>query len=102
MSRVFLNNSNEKQKPQQQQIQETTKTINLDVCIIGAGFSGMYQLHKLRMSNVRNVRIVEAGSSVGGTWYWNRYPGCRCDVPSVEYSYSFDEDLQQEWNWTEK
>ena len=71
-----------------------------DVVIVGAGFAGMYALHKLRSMGL-NVLVIEAGSDVGGTWYWNRYPGARCDVPSVEYSFSFDEDLQQEWRWTE-
>ncbi len=71
-----------------------------DVVIVGAGMAGMYMLHKLRGQGMRAV-VIEAGSDVGGTWYWNRYPGCRCDVPSVEYSFSFSEELQQEWNWTE-
>ena len=72
----------------------------IDVVVVGAGFSGMYLLHKLRQLNLRTV-VLEAASDVGGTWYWNRYPGARCDVPSMEYSYSFSEELQQEWNWTE-
>ena len=93
MSRAFLLQPNKTSNNNNEQI--------LDVCIIGAGFSGMYQLHKLRSSNVQNVKVIEAGSGVGGTWYWNRYPGCRCDVPSVEYSYSFNEELQQDWTWTE-
>jgi len=94
MSRAFL------LKPNKTSNNNNNEQI-LDVCIIGAGFSGMYQLHKLRSSNVQNVKVIEAGSGVGGTWYWNRYPGCRCDVPSVEYSYSFNEELQQDWTWTE-
>jgi cation diffusion facilitator CzcD-associated flavoprotein CzcO len=61
----------------------------------------MYMLHRLRTAGLR-VRVFEVGDDVGGTWYWNRYPGARCDVESIEYSYSFDEDLQQEWNWTER
>ena len=73
----------------------------LDVLVVGAGFGGMYAVHKLRSSGFR-VRAVEAGSGVGGTWYWNRYPGARCDVESLEYSYSFDPELQQEWKWTER
>ena len=72
----------------------------LDVVIVGAGFAGLYALHKMRSMGLR-VHALEAGSDVGGTWYWNRYPGARCDVPSIEYSFSFDPDLQQEWNWTE-
>jgi cyclohexanone monooxygenase len=72
-----------------------------DVLVIGAGFAGMYQLQLLRERGF-NVHVVEAGSDVGGTWFWNRYPGARCDIESVEYSYSFDEELQQEWTWTER
>ncbi len=71
----------------------------LDIAIIGAGFSGLYAVHKFR----EKYKIVcfEAGDGVGGTWYWNRYPGARVDIESVEYSYSFDEELQQEWKWPE-
>jgi cyclohexanone monooxygenase len=72
----------------------------LDVVVVGAGFSGMYALHRLRGAGLR-VRVFEAGADVGGTWYWNRYPGARCDVPSVEYSYSFSKELEQEWDWSE-
>jgi cyclohexanone monooxygenase len=73
---------------------------HLDVLVVGAGFGGLYALHRLRAAGLR-VQVLEAGSDVGGTWYWNRYPGARCDVPSVEYSYSFSQDLQQEWDWAE-
>jgi cyclohexanone monooxygenase len=72
----------------------------LDALIVGAGFAGMYALHRLRGQGLR-VHAVEAGSDVGGTWYWNRYPGARCDVPSIEYSYSFSKELEQDWDWTE-
>ena len=72
----------------------------VDAVIVGAGFGGMYALYKLRNSGL-NVSVIEAGSNVGGTWYWNRYPGARCDVPSIEYSYSFSDELEQDWNWTE-
>jgi cyclohexanone monooxygenase len=72
----------------------------LDVLVVGAGFAGMYAVHRFRNQGL-SVRAIEAGSDVGGTWYWNRYPGCRCDVPSIEYSYSFSKELEQEWNWTE-
>ena len=71
-----------------------------DVVVVGAGFSGMYLLHKLRQAGL-SARVLEAGKDVGGTWYWNRYPGARCDVPSIEYSFSFSSELQQEWQWTE-
>nr|WP_309770660.1 NAD(P)/FAD-dependent oxidoreductase [Agrobacterium larrymoorei] len=74
---------------------------DFDVVIVGAGFAGLYMLHHLRRNGF-NARIFEAADDVGGTWYWNRYPGARCDNESVDYSYSFDEALQQEWHWTER
>jgi cation diffusion facilitator CzcD-associated flavoprotein CzcO len=73
----------------------------LDAVIVGAGIAGLYQLHKLRGLGLR-ARVFEAADGVGGTWYWNRYPGARCDVESLSYSYSFDPELEQEWTWTEK
>ncbi len=73
----------------------------LDVIVVGAGFAGLYMLHRLRQLGLR-VRVFEAGSGVGGTWFWNRYPGARCDVESVQYSYSFSPELQQQWRWSEK
>ena len=72
-----------------------------DVVIVGAGFSGMYMLHKCRQLGLSAV-VLDAAGDVGGTWYWNRYPGARCDIHSMDYSYSFDEDLQQEWEWSER
>jgi cyclohexanone monooxygenase len=72
-----------------------------DVVVVGAGFAGMYMLHKLRGQGL-SARVYEQGGDVGGTWYWNRYPGARCDVESMQYSYSFSEELQQEWNWSER
>ncbi|MDH4386966.1 MAG: NAD(P)/FAD-dependent oxidoreductase [Caulobacter sp.] len=72
-----------------------------DVVIVGAGFSGMYLLHRMRGLGL-SARVFEAGAGVGGTWYWNRYPGARVDVESQEYSYSFSEELQDEWLWTER
>jgi cyclohexanone monooxygenase len=78
--------------PEQQQV---------DVVVVGAGFGGLYAIHKLRGLGL-SVRAFEAGDDVGGTWYWNRYPGARCDVESVDYSYSFDPQLEQEWEWTER
>jgi len=77
------------------------QTNNYDTIIVGAGFAGLYMLYRLREMGHR-VIVVEKGHGVGGTWYWNRYPGARCDGPSMEYSYQFDPDLQQEWNWSEK
>lgn len=74
---------------------------SLDAIIVGAGFSGLFMLHKLRSMGF-SAKVLEAAAGVGGTWYWNSYPGARCDVPSVEYSYQFSQDLQQDWNWTER
>lgn len=73
----------------------------VDAVIVGAGFSGLYLLHRLRGLGF-STRVFERGGDVGGTWYWNRYPGARCDVESMQYSYSFDEALQQDWRWPEK
>lgn len=75
-------------------------TEQVDIVVVGAGFSGLYALHRLRGSG-RSVICFEAGHGVGGTWYWNRYPGARVDLESVQYSYSFDSQLQQEWHWPE-
>jgi cyclohexanone monooxygenase len=75
--------------------------VHYDVVVVGAGFAGMYLLHRLRGLGF-SVRVYEQGSDVGGTWYWNRYPGARCDVESMQYSYSFSEELQQEWDWSER
>ena len=71
-----------------------------DVIIVGGGFAGMYAVYRLRKQGLR-VKVLEAGTDVGGTWYWNRYPGARCDVPSLEYSFGFSEELEQEWDWPE-
>lgn len=79
----------------------TTPAEEFDAVVIGAGFSGLYALHRLRLLGLRVVG-VEAGDGVGGTWYWNRYPGARVDIESMQYSYSFDEDLQQDWRWPER
>lgn len=74
---------------------------SVDAVIVGAGFSGMYQLIRFREMGL-STRVFEAGSDVGGTWYWNRYPGARVDIESMSYSYSFSEELQQDWVWSEK
>ncbi|MEZ2391813.1 flavin-containing monooxygenase [bacterium RCC_150] len=74
---------------------------HVDAVVVGAGFGGLYSLYKLRGQGL-SVQLFERGSDVGGTWFWNRYPGARCDVQSVYYSYSFDKELEQEWEWTEK
>jgi cation diffusion facilitator CzcD-associated flavoprotein CzcO len=75
--------------------------LDFDAVIVGAGFGGMYMLHRLRVKGF-SARVFETGKGVGGTWYWNRYPGARCDVESVQYSYQFSPELQQEWEWTER
>ncbi|MFM1887557.1 MAG: hypothetical protein RL026_2714 [Pseudomonadota bacterium] len=74
---------------------------DLDAVVVGAGFAGLYMLYRLRGLGLR-ARVFEAGGGVGGTWYWNSYPGARCDIESMEYSYQFDEALQQEWVWSER
>lgn len=75
--------------------------LKVDALIVGAGFAGLYALHKMREIGV-SAHAVEAAEDVGGVWYWNTYPGARCDVESMQYSYSFSDDLQQEWEWTER
>src|SRR5258708_2574372 len=72
-----------------------------DAVVVGAGFAGMYMLHRLHGLGF-SARVFEAGGGVGGTWYWNRYPRARCDVESLQYSFSFSEELDQEWNWSGK
>ena len=72
-----------------------------DAVIVGAGFSGLYMLYRMRQSG-RSAIVIERGGDVGGTWYWNRYPGARCDVESYQYSFSFCPKLDQEWTWTER
>lgn len=74
---------------------------NVDVVVAGAGFSGIYLVHKLRQAGF-SFRVLESGADVGGTWYWNRYPGARCDIPTTDYTYSWDPDLEHEWTWSEK
>src|SRR4051812_48702474 len=76
--------------------------MDLDAVIVGAGFSGLYMLYRVRDVLGLSARVFEAGDGVGGTWYWNRYPGARCDSESFYYSYSFSEELQQEWVWSTK
>lgn len=79
----------------------TTSPGRYDMIIVGVGFAGLYQLYRARNLGL-SVRLLEAGDGVGGTWFWNRYPGARCDVESLDYSYPFSEELQQEWDWTER
>lgn len=73
----------------------------VDVVVVGAGFSGLYLLHRLRAEGF-SVRVFEAASDVGGTWFWNRYPGARCDIPTTDYTFGFDPELEREWTWSEK
>ena len=82
------------------QTQSESATNDADVIIIGAGISGLYQVHRLTQLGYR-CRVLEAGTGVGGTWYWNRYPGARFDSESWSYGYSFSEELLQEWDWSE-
>ena len=79
----------------------TPRTAEVDAVVVGAGFAGLYLLHKLRGLGF-SVRVLEAADDVGGTWYWNRYPGARCDIPTTDYSYSFDPALEKAWTWSEK
>src|ERR1700744_3522607 len=80
---------------------KTGQASSFDVIVIGAGVAGLYQLYKLRQLGL-NVLALEAGSAVGGTWYWNRYPGARFDSESHTYGYSFSQELLDEWHWTER
>ena len=77
-----------------------SSALDFDVIVIGAGMSGLYQLYRLRALGLR-VRVLEAGTGVGGTWYWNRYPGCRFDSESYSYGYSFSQEVLDEWDWSE-
>src|SRR3954467_6990728 len=72
-----------------------------DAVVAGAGMAGLYMLHRLRQQGMRAV-VLETGDDVGGTWYWNRYPGARCDIPTTDYTYSWDPGLEDEWTWSEK
>src|SRR5882762_4388760 len=77
------------------------EALDYDAIVIGAGMSGMYMLYRLRELGLR-VRVFEAGTGVGGTWYWNRYPGARFDSESYSYAYSFSKELLHEWHWKER
>ena len=78
-----------------------TAPSDVDVVVVGAGFSGLYLLHRLRTLGF-TTRVLDSAGDVGGTWYWNRYPGARCDIPTTDYSYSFDPELERAWTWSEK
>ena len=77
------------------------KTQQVDVAVVGAGFAGLYLLHRLRKAGFTTV-VLEEADDVGGTWYWNRYPGARCDIQTIDYSYTFDPELESAWQWSEK
>jgi cyclohexanone monooxygenase len=81
-------------------LKDHSPAASYDVVVVGAGFAGLYSLHRFRSLGLK-VRVFEAGKDIGGTWFWNRYPGARCDIESVQYSYSFSEEIQQEWSWSE-
>ena len=81
--------------------QTTEPALDYDAIIVGAGISGMYQLLRLRELGMK-VRVLEAGTGVGGTWYWNRYPGARFDSETYSYQYSFSRELLEEWTWQEQ
>ena len=90
---------------EQQNARETgaeERATDFDAVIVGAGFSGLYMLHRLRNQMGLSARVYEAADGVGGTWYWNRYPGARSDSDSYIYCYSFDKELWQEWEWSER
>ncbi len=79
----------------------TPRPAEVDAVVVGAGFSGLYLLHRLRQLGF-STRVIEAAADVGGTWYWNRYPGARCDIPTSDYSFGFDPELEDAWTWSEK
>ena len=76
-----------------------SRPVEVDAVIIGAGFSGLYMLHRLREQGF-TTRVIEAADGVGGTWFWNRYPGARCDSESHYYCYSFSEEFRKAWKWS--
>ena len=81
--------------------QPTPVPEQVDAVVVGAGFSGLYMLYRLRQLGL-SAKVLESADDVGGTWYWNRYPGARCDIPTTDYTFSFDQELEKEWTWSEK
>jgi len=79
----------------------TTQQTAFDAVVVGAGFAGLYMLHRLRGLGL-SARVYETGGDVGGTWYWNRYPGARCDSDAYIYVFTFDKQMLQEWEWSER
>ena len=83
-------------------VEREPKRDHVTFAFIGGGFAGLVTGARLVEQGITDVRIIEKGGDFAGTWYWNRYPGARCDIQSMEYSYQFSEALQQEWEWSEK
>src|SRR5215470_16104645 len=81
--------------------EQTGGAQQVDVAVVGAGFAGLYLLHRLRKAGFTAVAL-DSADDVGGTWYWNRYPGARCDIQTIDYSYTFDPELEAAWTWSEK
>ena len=81
---------------------ESLSLQEVDAVVVGAGFAGLYALYKLREELGLKVQVLDKAGGIGGTWYWNRYPGARCDSESYYYSYSFSPEVEQEWNWSER
>ena len=77
------------------------KVQKFDAIVVGAGFAGLYTLHKLRARGLK-VKVIEAADGIGGTWYWSRYPGARCDSDSIYYNFTFSEDIYKKWRWSER
>ena len=88
--------------PYTPKVERDPKTDHVTFAFIGGGFAGLVTGARLKEAGITDVRILEKGGDFGGTWYWNRYPGCQCDVESMEYSYQFSEELQQEWEWSQR
>src|SRR6478752_4478257 len=88
------------EQPEGVAVESTDIELDAEIIVVGAGMSGLYALKALRERGFR-VIVLERAAGVGGTWFWNRYPGARCDIPSLEYSFGFDPELEQEWEWTE-
>ena len=80
---------------------QNNPTRRLDVVVVGAGFGGMYAVYKFNQMGLK-IQGFEAGSNVGGVWFWNRYPGARVDLPSIDYSFGFSQEVEQEWTWSEQ
>ena len=96
-----MNEHMRKMEAEMEGLREELQAYRDRVLPVGAGFAWLYMLHRLRSAGLEAI-AYEAGSGIGGTWFWNRYPGARCDIESIEYSYQFSEELQQDWKWSER